>query len=151
MDMLCFGEIGIPEFEEGLLHRIKGIPLTGQDAELDDYVKFLWQGLYRLLGYRLEVVDLSVDRQGSNCHPIFSQRSGFIDAQYGGGTKRLDHRNMSCQDIDLRQTPRSQGKEDRQDDREFFRQHCHRQSNTRKDPLEPISASDSVHDDKDGT
>ena len=72
-------------------------------------------------------------------HPVHRQRAGLVDAERGRRAERLDGGHPAGQDLVLREPPRAQGEEDRQDDGELLGEHRHPEGQAREEPLQEVA------------
>ena len=84
-------------------------------------------------------------------HPVLGEGTGLVHAQHGRRTERFYRGNLPGQYIFLGDPPRTKRKEDGQDYGEFFRKDCHGKGDPCKEPLDPVTPAQAVHDNDNRT
>ena len=143
VEMLRAGQPARAEIVKGLLHRIEGIALAGEDAELDQFVNALRQGR-RWVGGNL--AERFAGAQLAHGHLVERQGAGLVDAEDGGGSQRLERRHPSGQHPLPRDSPGAEGQEDRQHGGKLIRHDRHRQRQAGEKGAEPVGARQAVGD-----
>ena len=113
---------------KGLLHRVVRFDLASEHDKTHEFVIRRGQGAQPIGRQRM-----AVDRERGNLHPVFGQRTGFVDAEHGGLAQRFDGVEVARQHSMLCNASRAQRKEHDHDDRKLLRQGGHGERNAGQD------------------
>ena len=126
---------------KGLLHRVHGLLGTGHDAQFHERKEIRRQRQGTRRGAHYAAIRQA---QLRHAHPVFRQGTGLVGAQDGGGPQGFDGRLPSRQHAGLRHPHRPHRHENRQHNREFFRQHRHAKRNARQRRIEPTAPQHAI-------
>ena len=118
------------------LDRVQRLRAAGQHGHIQHLAQAVGQG--RAVG---RIAARAGAPHPAQCHPVFGQGAGLVDAQHRGRAEDFDRGKAPRQHMAAREPPGADGRKDRQDDGELLGQHGHRQRHPGQQGLQPVAAT----------